>query len=184
MCIRDRVIIITGYGSLEGAQEALKAGSTDFILKPIKAAELTEALQKAIEQHREKAQAYLHTRQLEKLLSESLPLLRERYLTELLSDTPQATEEDCRQYLDRLGIQLRFSQLCLAVLQPIYQELVQKEREMLKIALQNITSELLEERGLPCLFFCDAFGRMVVIAQGDVYKRQLPPFSTSFCPII
>lgn len=162
-----RVIVITGYGSLEGAQKAIKAGTTDFILKPIKAAELTEALRKAMEQHQEKARAYLHTQHLEKLLSESLPLLRERYLTGLLSGSASEGEEECRYYLERLEIEITGPCFCLAVLRPVYQDLGREERDVLKIALQNMTAELLEERGVPSFFFCDALGRMIVIAQGE-----------------
>jgi len=44
-----RVIMITGYATLELARESLAKGAFDFIAKPFKLGELREAIQRAVE---------------------------------------------------------------------------------------------------------------------------------------
>jgi DNA-binding NtrC family response regulator len=46
---RTRVIIITGYATIEVAREALAKGACDFIAKPFKPNELREVIAKAAE---------------------------------------------------------------------------------------------------------------------------------------
>ena len=50
------VIIITGYGDVEMAVNAMKAGAADFIEKPYKEQELLDRVHKAINQNAEKQQ--------------------------------------------------------------------------------------------------------------------------------
>src|SRR5215813_1570724 len=54
---RDRypgiiAIVITGYGTVKDAVDAIKRGASDFIAKPFQFDELTHVLQKALEQRR------------------------------------------------------------------------------------------------------------------------------------
>ncbi|HEY7185674.1 MAG TPA: sigma-54 dependent transcriptional regulator [Vicinamibacterales bacterium] len=62
---RDRypgiiAIVITGYGTLKDAVDAIKRGASDFIAKPFQFDELTHVLQKALEQRQMKSEiAYL-----------------------------------------------------------------------------------------------------------------------------
>ena len=49
MSHRTKVIIITGYATLEIAREALTKGAFDFIAKPFKLKEIRQAIQKADE---------------------------------------------------------------------------------------------------------------------------------------
>ena len=60
---RDIVgIIVTGYGTVKDAVEAIKRGATDFVTKPFQFDELLHALNAALEQRRLKAEnAYLRS---------------------------------------------------------------------------------------------------------------------------
>jgi DNA-binding NtrC family response regulator len=56
------VIVITGFGTLKDAVDAIKRGASDFIAKPFQFDELTHVLHKAIEQRRLKSEnAYLRS---------------------------------------------------------------------------------------------------------------------------
>lgn len=46
---RTKVIIITGYATIEMAREALAKGAFDFIAKPFKPDDLRETIQKAVQ---------------------------------------------------------------------------------------------------------------------------------------
>jgi DNA-binding NtrC family response regulator len=55
-------IVITGYGTMKDAVDAIKRGASDFIAKPFQFDELMHVLQKAIEQRRLKSEnAYLRS---------------------------------------------------------------------------------------------------------------------------
>ena len=47
--VRTKVIVITGYATVEVAREALAKGAFDFIAKPFKPDDLREVIQKAAE---------------------------------------------------------------------------------------------------------------------------------------
>ncbi len=46
------VVMITAYGSIESAVEAMKAGAYDYIVKPFRAEEILKTVEKALEQRR------------------------------------------------------------------------------------------------------------------------------------
>jgi two-component system response regulator YesN len=81
---RTRIIIISGYDEFGYAQEAIKLGVTEYLLKPISAQDIAAALQRirqAFDQDRAETQRRL---QLEQQLSASRPLLQEHFLLELV----------------------------------------------------------------------------------------------------
>lgn len=80
-----QVILITGFGTLDYAREAIKAGTVDFLLKPIEVDELLNALNKAIENIKKKAEELAKFQRMEEILQENLPILQDRYLLEVLS---------------------------------------------------------------------------------------------------
>ena len=87
-----KIIIMTGHDEFPYAQDALRLGASDFVLKPVTAEELSIILQEVNSQLvRERSER----RDLERLraqLQESLPLLRERFLLRLLRGQPQHAE--------------------------------------------------------------------------------------------
>jgi DNA-binding NtrC family response regulator len=76
-----RVILITAYGSVQVAVEAMKAGAHDFLTKPVALGELRLLIDKVVGQERlEGALSYYHDRDasgsgLDKILGQSPPLL-------------------------------------------------------------------------------------------------------------
>ncbi|MDX2148182.1 MAG: sigma-54 dependent transcriptional regulator [Planctomycetota bacterium] len=50
------VLMLTGYGSVETAVEALRAGATDYLTKPVMESELRMALSRALQQHELRAE--------------------------------------------------------------------------------------------------------------------------------
>jgi len=77
-------IIVTGYGTVKDAVEAIKRGATDFVTKPFQFDELLHALASALEQRRLKAEnAYLRSQLQERYRFEGLigrsPAMRELF---------------------------------------------------------------------------------------------------------
>ena len=52
-CKRTRVILITGYATVEVAREALVKGAFDFIAKPFRISQLTELVARTLDKARE-----------------------------------------------------------------------------------------------------------------------------------
>ena len=75
------VIVITGYGTVRDAVDAIKQGAADFVAKPFQFDELMHVLQKALEQRRLKSEnAYLRSQLEERykfggILGKSRPML-------------------------------------------------------------------------------------------------------------
>ena len=78
------VIIITGYGDVETAVHAMKAGAVDFIEKPYKEQELLDRVHKAINQSVQKRQESSEEQMARERLAQLTP--RERQVVEFIVD--------------------------------------------------------------------------------------------------
>ena len=84
-------IVITGYGTVKDAVDAIKRGASDFVAKPFQFDELTHVLEKAMEQRRLTAEnAYLRSQLEEKyqfggILGRSRPMLKLFHLLETVA---------------------------------------------------------------------------------------------------
>jgi two-component system response regulator YesN len=79
-----RVLIISGYDDFEYARKALQLKVYDYIVKPVTPGELKAILEKlkaALDKDREER---LNMKQIKEQLAQSIPLLRERFLSRLV----------------------------------------------------------------------------------------------------
>ncbi|OPA80804.1 hypothetical protein BVG16_00140 [Paenibacillus selenitireducens] len=80
-----KIMILTGYNSFEYAKSALKAGVSDYLLKPLNMVEMTEVLNKiAVQIHEQQHQKSL-TEDLKKSVQESYSILRRTFIQGLLA---------------------------------------------------------------------------------------------------
>ena len=86
-------IVVTGYGTVKDAVEAIKRGAWDFVSKPFQIDELLHALDSAIEQRRLKSEnAYLRAQleeryRFEGIIGKSRPMTRLFQLLETVAAT-------------------------------------------------------------------------------------------------
>jgi YesN/AraC family two-component response regulator len=83
-----RVLIISGYDEFEYARKALKLQVYDYIVKPITPHEFKEILIR-LKTNLDEERISLNLEQLKKQLAESFPLLRERFLNQLILGNSQ-----------------------------------------------------------------------------------------------
>ena len=159
-------IIITGFGSLDFAQKALKSGISDFLLKPIGNNEIEESLLRIIAQLNDRADSLAEKQNMQALLHESLPLLQKRYLSSLLNGALPCDEDASRSHLEHLGIKLGGDCFCVAVLIPNYYEHGENDREIIQLTLEETITEIMAETGMECILFYDALSRLIAIAAG------------------
>jgi len=79
-------VILSGFDEFNYAREALRTGAVDYLLKPVDEEQLLELLTKTAEKIKEEKESRLAEIKLKAKLSQSLPVLREIFLKELIAD--------------------------------------------------------------------------------------------------
>ena len=95
-----KVILLTGYDNFEYARQAVKMHVTDYILKPITAAEMEKIMCQLGEQLDKEHTHKRDYEQLKQQLNESMPLLKERFLERMVTSPmmTKQTREGCHYY--------------------------------------------------------------------------------------
>jgi two-component system, response regulator YesN len=79
-----KIIILSGHDEFEYAQEAIKLGVTDYLLKPVTVQKLQNALQKLTVQLDHEKKEHENLKKLQEQVEENLETLRERLLFKLV----------------------------------------------------------------------------------------------------
>jgi two-component system response regulator YesN len=79
-----KVIIVSGYDDFEYAQKAVRLGVFDYLLKPVAAAKLMEALGRVKEELEQRGNLLRDLDELKRRVRESLPVLRDRFFHDLI----------------------------------------------------------------------------------------------------
>ncbi|UZQ85543.1 response regulator transcription factor [Thermoclostridium stercorarium] len=88
-----KIIVLTGYRDFDYVQEALKLGVFDFVLKPSKIEELTTIIHRAVEELKKLKNRAEEFNKLKKLFEQNIPILREKFLYDLMYEIYPNTEE-------------------------------------------------------------------------------------------
>lgn len=99
------VILISGYNEFSYAQKAIEAGVFRYLLKPIRAGELTKILAEAKECLAARRQATEEKLRLQNLIRKNLPSLREKFFIKLVNG--EMGPEDLKEQLAFLEIELK-----------------------------------------------------------------------------
>jgi len=163
------IVIITGYGTVDFAKEAIRSGMIDFLLKPINAEELKMVLERIVGRIRDKAQKALEQQRMERLLERSMPLLRNKYFLSLMTTpTAEMSEKDCRVYLKDFGIIGDVTDITVVIVSPRYNGATVNE----KMTIQGILEqELLRGIGntneqFRCVVLFDSLQRAILVVYG------------------
>ncbi|MCI5703717.1 MAG: response regulator [Pseudoflavonifractor sp.] len=100
-----RLIVFSGFDEFEFAKEAIKLNVVEYVLKPVNAAELSDILRRVKNTLDQEIEQRRNIDRLNEAYQRSLPLLREKFLHELLR-APMAAEQVRRQS-DRFGLAVR-----------------------------------------------------------------------------
>ena len=79
-----KIIILSGFDEFEYAKAAIKLNVVEYVLKPVNVAELSEVLRRVKSQLDDSIAQRRNIDMLQESYKESLPLMRERFLTELM----------------------------------------------------------------------------------------------------
>lgn len=80
----SKTIIITGYREFDYAQDAIKYGAFDFLLKPTKLEQLTSVLVRAIDVLNKQKLMHAEVNKFKLLFEQSVPMLKEKLLCDIV----------------------------------------------------------------------------------------------------
>ncbi|GEM_PF-895072 len=164
------IIIITGYGSVDFAKEAIRNGMVDFLLKPINMDELTVTLERIRGSLDRKVQLAIEQQHMKKLLERSMPLLRNKYFMSLIN-TPseELSEEENRVYLMDFGVEGPVSDIAAVIIVPQYNTSAAGE----KMTVQGILEEEIKkslcgmDENFREIVLFDSLQRAILIVYGE-----------------
>lgn len=101
-----KVVILSGYDEFQFAQQALKLGAEEYLLKPIRIHQLKEVILRVIRKLDEELARKEEEAKLLERLQQSLPLLRNKYFQQLLVEPAGIHEEEVARRLNFLEVNL------------------------------------------------------------------------------
>lgn len=144
-----KIIIISGYDDFQYAQQAVKLGAHDYILKPVDDGELLKTVQNAIEKLEQEKKREETLSSLQQQLEEQLPRLRERFVRSLLTGY-FSTRERAKLELDYFHIENEnLSHICFVIQMddaaPLPDDL--ETAHLVQFGLCNITRDFIDRLG-------------------------------------
>jgi two-component system response regulator YesN len=150
-----KVILISGYADFEYAQQAVQLGAFDFVVKPFSEEDIMSAVLRAKAEIMKERAKLLSLREMENKLRESLPVLRQEYLTLLVSHRTSWEEASKRWYF--LDIELEpcgftVMQIEMDRFREQVADLSIREMELIRFSLLNIMQETFADYGRSVVF--------------------------------
>lgn len=162
-----KIVIITGHDEFAYAQEAIKLGVDDYILKPVCPVQLSEVLAGVAHKLEAMSTKEELLQQASKQLERNIGLLRIRFCLEWVNGELSAFE--IREQLSFLKLPQEAPSAVAVIRWPEKAQgksvLSERDRQLLLFAVENITGELLANREFA--LFRDASGLLVALIWGE-----------------
>lgn len=139
-----KVIIISGFSDFEYAKKAIKYEAFDYILKPVENSDLISVVQRCIEQiNIEKSKQELF-KQAEVQIKASMPLLKERFVSDLINDYI-SRDKDVLRELNYYGVKNdNLNHICYIVQIDDYETVIEdnkKDNNFIQFVICNIAKD-------------------------------------------
>lgn len=171
-----KVLIFSGYDDFEYAQQAIKLNVTEYILKPVNVEELTKILGRVRENLDEEIKQRRDVSLLRESYRNSLPILRELFLNDLVRENVQREEVSSR--MSEYGIDISGARKWLAAVinvepeeraegQPLSR---QQEQKLIPISVRQLVEDNLKKYFRFTIF--NSTGGITIIAAIDRENTQ------------
>ena len=145
-----KILIFSGYDDFEYAQQAIKLNVTEYILKPVNGEELAEILNRIRENLDEEIGQRRDISRLRESYQNSLPIVRELFLNELVQGN--VAEEEVRPRLLEYGVDILDADELIAAVVCVegeereeQEQPFQKERKLIPISVRGLLEDHLKE---------------------------------------
>lgn len=145
---QSKIIILSAYTDFEYAKQAIRLGAFDFVKKPFSIQEMTKVVLEAKLALESEYDQQERIQDMEKKVQESLPLLRQEYLSRLLRH--ETRSEEALIYWDEMHLDMERQNFAVLIMeidhfaerygsQPVH------EIELIRFALHNIIEETIHD---------------------------------------
>lgn len=160
-----RCVLLSGHAEFEYAKQALKYGVSEYLLKPAADEEIIGVISKLADQIREEWQEVVSRSRVVNTLRESLPVLKDKLLHELLSG--KLPDDGVHHLLELYELPFRSGdeiRLMLIRMEESLPEYNQRDFFLLEYAILNIATEMFGDAYdlWPCK---DEYGHLVLLAR-------------------
>ena len=167
-----KVVILTGYGTFEYAQEALRAKVDEYLLKPINSEQLRRVVKEIRRQVEKENEAEARIHSLEIKSRQGNEALKEKFVQLLLDGRIKEIEkhtQDLSTYCTSLQ-PYRLRVIVIEIDGHLKSDWNQKEKQLWNFAVRNIFAEIFKNNHIDAEWSYDAKGRTVLILNGS-YKN-------------
>lgn len=145
-----QIVFVSGHDDVDYLKSALKVNAVDYIFKPVNMQELTTVIERVVTvlQDAEQERTYIVDMQVK--LTQSMPLLREKFLMSLIRDGVTHPER-IKDKLDFLGLDLPMAADYWTILVNIDDSAVvvltrsERDQQLLSYSVLNIIQELINQ---------------------------------------
>jgi two-component system response regulator YesN len=163
-----KTVILTGFDDFKFAQQAIKYGVADYILKPVMPKDIDELVEKLKSRIDEEIARKEDVVMLRRHYHESLPVLREKFLTQLVTGRPE--EKEAGKRASEYGLKLEGGIFAVAAANidaksfknNVFEE---NDMELVKFAVLNISREIMEKHSFGEAFYHD--DNLVILTSFD-----------------
>ena len=166
-----KVVILSGFDDFKFAQQAIKYGGSEYILKPVLPADLNELMGKLKNQLDNEIEEKNDRKKLEQHYLESLPILKDNFLTSLIIGNPN--EQEMQNKMDFFGLNIKGDSFAAAIISIDSKSngggKDEKTNDLMKFAVRNIAHEILGKAACGEAFF---YGNTLAIIAGISEKTR------------
>ncbi len=168
-----KTIILTGFEDFEFAKQAIKFGVMDYLLKPVLPKDINDLMTKLKNAIDEEIRDKEDRTKLQRHYIESLPILKESFLTSLILGKPSA--EEIYRKITAFDLRITGCRFAAAVIHIDMESINPKElhndedMELKQFAVLNIAREILDKNELGEAFF---YGDTPIIVIGVENKEK------------
>lgn len=184
-----KIVFISGHNDANYLRSALQVHAADYIFKPVKRTELQKVIEGVVQDlgAREKERQLLKDMQVK--LSQSMPLLREKFLMSLIQNGVAKTEglRERAAFLN-LDLPLEAPYLVLVItiddVEEVYGGRSERDKQLLSYSILNIMQELIGQFLTGYVFENSAAEYVALLAlDGRLQQERLPDPEAALLPL-
>lgn len=168
-----RVIFLSGHEEFEYVKQAMEYKACNYLLKPARIEKIIEVVSEVRDEILRERKRVMEEERLQKKLEQSIPILRNHYMNQLLSGI-EWDEESIGKQFEYLQIGLEKRNLAVVICEP---DTAAEEKEVSRILLLQLNEICQEVIGSEyrCVAVTDLKNRIVVVLNypADVEKKDM-----------
>lgn len=140
----SKFIILSGYREFSYMQEAIKIGAFDYILKPSSIEDICEVVKRAVIELKYQRDNQLETKKLRKCFEESIPILKEKLLYDIIFQI-NINEEEIREGFELYGVQVNEFVMIMIEIDGDSKKREPYQRQLYQFGIVNTVEEMFAE---------------------------------------